>query len=724
MHAHAVPSETQPLLARKAERNVLTTRRTLGVFAAAACGVLGIAALQRGRLGAQLGAKHESPDEALKVQSEALMASHDEGLALMGDLPVRPFVEYDAMGRLGASSYQQCVGPNAKPVDYQATEVDAVRKDLVFEPSTSENRQTDLAVTEFGTSAEDVASIECKEPPAMIFSDVGACAEDGACDDECRMPVPENCVPGAKDFGSCTPTVSSVCSSLSDTFTKCNSASSKVKEDKKSYNNVDPGLSPCAGKPKNDAAAAQQAYKTALNSWADALNDATEVCTVGHGLWMYNTELYDTHHQAMVEISEDLQELCSQDDKFDFDAAIAEAKKSSVPTVRRRHLVWLQELCAPTIASLEDITDSLKVVTPELQCFAESCQSKIAAEANAFDTLKQAHGAYKTAFKTYKDEAEAFNAVVDDKVGKKEAILAALEIFQSDRKINAPIFERDLTNFMRFDKGADQGHCGLTECQVKSVCHSQIEKDFASFIKSDTCEAVPVSLDKLCAPPPPAPLSPSPPGAPPVPATPPAITRTRVGEFVGDNWNSLRNAVRQCGGRWKSDPKCAINTWDVSKMTSLAHIFSWNTEFNEYIGDWDVSNVRDFTNTFSNAHKFNQDISKWDMSSAKILVNMFHKAYAFVGEGVGNWDVSNVEDPRGVFSVTSFNQPLDKWDVRSMKDMNEMFIANKAFNQDLNSWDVSGVNNFGRIFVAADAMQKSNIESWYSQNAKAKYIKI
>ena len=526
MHAYAVPSESQPLLARKVERNVFTTRRTLGVVAAAACGVLGIAALQRARPGVPLplGSRYERPDAALNEESAALMASHEVGLATMANLQVRPFLEYDAAGRLGASSYEQCVGPNSKPVDYQVTDVDAVREDLVFEPTTSENRQSSLAVTEFGKSAEDVASIECKEPPAMNFSDILACAEEGACDDECLMPVPGNCEPGAKDFGSCTPTVSSVCSSLTDTFTKCNTASTKVKEDKKAYNKLDPGSSPCAGQAKTDADNAQQNYKTALNDWATALNDATEVCAVGHGLWMYNTEMHDKHHQAMVEISEDLQELCSQDDKFDFDAAIAEAKKSDVPTVRRRHLVWLQELCEPTITALEEITDTLKVVTPELQCFAESCQSKIDAEADAFDKLKKAHQTYATAFNTYKTKADNFNTVIDEKIGKKDAILSALEIFQSDRKTDAPIFQRDLTNFERFDKGADKGHCGLTECQVKSVCHSQMEKDFASFIKSDTCEAIPVSLDRVCAPPPPAP----PPPAPPPPAPPPLKKCTRT----------------------------------------------------------------------------------------------------------------------------------------------------------------------------------------------------
>ena len=49
MPAFRVPSEKQPLLARKTEKRVFaTTRSTLGVVAAAACGVVGLAALQRG----------------------------------------------------------------------------------------------------------------------------------------------------------------------------------------------------------------------------------------------------------------------------------------------------------------------------------------------------------------------------------------------------------------------------------------------------------------------------------------------------------------------------------------------------------------------------------------------------------------------------------------------------------------------------------------------------
>ena len=80
MPAFRVPSEKQPLLARKTEKRVFaTTRSTLGVVAAAACGVVGLAALHRGGHAVPfLGAKSASPDAAVRTQAEAIRAAYYE----------------------------------------------------------------------------------------------------------------------------------------------------------------------------------------------------------------------------------------------------------------------------------------------------------------------------------------------------------------------------------------------------------------------------------------------------------------------------------------------------------------------------------------------------------------------------------------------------------------------------------------------------------------------
>jgi len=505
MPALRVPSETQPLLARKTEKRVFaTSRSTLGVVTAAACGVVGLVALQRGGHAVPfLGAKPTSPDAALRTQAEAVRAAYYEGAAVSGDLQVRPFVQYGETGDLGSSGYEKCVGPDAKPSDeYKKTDAEAIRADLVFDPTTfREERATDASVVDFGTSFEDVENVSCLDAPATLFKDVKECASHtgGDCNDDCGMDVPHDCEPGVKDFGSCSPTVNSICAHMKDTSATCNVVSNTVKQSKIQFNAINPGSSPCAGSVEATATSTQQAYKEAHNKWSDSINTAGDVCTVGHGLWMYNAEMYNTHYAAMKEITEDLSELCASDEEFDVESAIEDAKKSHVPTVRRRHLTWWRkDLCEPTINALESITGTLDIVTPELQCYADTCQKAIAAEATAFAELKSAHGAYKTAIGDYKDRAKTFNTAVTNKMDLKASTLSALEGFKTVKQNEGPIFQRDLAAFKRYDDGSDQGRCGLTSCQLHSVCKHQIKDHFADFVNKDTCKAVPVSADTIC----------------------------------------------------------------------------------------------------------------------------------------------------------------------------------------------------------------------------------
>ena len=167
--------------------------------------------------------------------------------------------------------------------------------------------------------------------------------------------------------------------------------------------------------------------------------------------------------------------------------------------MRRRHLTWWRkDLCEPTINALESITGTLDIVTPELQCYADTCQKAIAAEATAFAELKSAHSAYKTAIGDYKDRAKTYNTAAANKKALKESTLSALEGFKSLKQTEGPIFQRDLAAFNRYDDGSDQGRCGLTSCQLHSVCKHQIKDHFADFVNKDTCKAVPVSADTIC----------------------------------------------------------------------------------------------------------------------------------------------------------------------------------------------------------------------------------
>src|SRR5690625_5060426 len=72
---------------------------------------------------------------------------------------------------------------------------------------------------------------------------------------------------------------------------------------------------------------------------------------------------------------------------------------------------------------------------------------------------------------------------------------------------------------------------------------------------------------------------------------------------------------------------------------------------------------------------------------------------------INNWDVSNVENMSGMFSVwhredNPFNQEIGEWDVSSVTNMSLMFNGS-VFNQDISNWDVSMLRIWLPCFLAS-----------------------
>lgn len=153
---------------------------------------------------------------------------------------------------LSASEYQSCVAPNSAPKKgYSKTDIEAIREDLVFATKLfTKERNMAQPVTDFANSAATVASIECKAPPALKFIDTKTCAKDhGICDNNCYMPVRENCAEGKKNFGSRSHTVESVCDSINDVSDGCNKIRQDINADRAKYTAMDTGASPCRDAP-------------------------------------------------------------------------------------------------------------------------------------------------------------------------------------------------------------------------------------------------------------------------------------------------------------------------------------------------------------------------------------------------------------------------------------------------------------------------------------------
>ena len=154
-----------------------------------------------------------------------------------------------------------------------------------------------------------------------------------------------------------------------------------------------------------------------------------------------------------------------------------------------------------------------------------------------------------------------------------------------------------------------------------------------------------------------------------------------------------------------------ISSWDVSSVTDMAGMFAGADSFNQDISSWDVSSVTDMAGMFAGASSFNQDISSWDVSQVTDMTQMFVRTSSF-NQDISSWDVSQVTDMTQMFwSAGSFNQPLDTWDVSSVTDMAGMFYNAGSFNQDISSWDVSSVPDMTRMFSDADSFNQP-LNSW------------
>ena len=172
------------------------------------------------------------------------------------------------------------------------------------------------------------------------------------------------------------------------------------------------------------------------------------------------------------------------------------------------------------------------------------------------------------------------------------------------------------------------------------------------------------------------------------------------------------------------DESVYLGDIDTSKITDMSKLFIGNDkmmyfiEFDKSSRDfsgielWDVSNVEDMRGMFSNTD-FNQDISSWDVSNVTNMSCMF--CGSTFNQDISSWDVSNVTYMSDMFSGSSFNQDISSWDVSNVTNMSWMF-ANSSFNQDISSWDVSNVTDMSNMFSRSYFNQ--DISSWDVSNVE------
>ncbi|QWX83192.1 BspA family leucine-rich repeat surface protein [Cellulophaga sp. HaHaR_3_176] len=155
---------------------------------------------------------------------------------------------------------------------------------------------------------------------------------------------------------------------------------------------------------------------------------------------------------------------------------------------------------------------------------------------------------------------------------------------------------------------------------------------------------------------------------------------------------SLKNMFREC-----KSFNGIVNSWDVSTITDMSGLFASASAFNRPLNDWITNAVTDMSSLFERT-RFNEPLNRWNTDAVTNMANMFNSATAF-NQDIENWNVANVTNMQGMFAIAlTYNRPLEDWNVANVTDMNLMFFRAREFNQPLGRWDVGNVTNMSRMF--------------------------
>ncbi|WP_405412602.1 BspA family leucine-rich repeat surface protein [Maribacter sp. Asnod1-A12] len=152
-----------------------------------------------------------------------------------------------------------------------------------------------------------------------------------------------------------------------------------------------------------------------------------------------------------------------------------------------------------------------------------------------------------------------------------------------------------------------------------------------------------------------------------------------------------------------------INDWDISNITDLSGLFYGCNIFNRPLDLWTTNAVTDMSETFAGARDFNEPLDNWNTANVTTMYRMFYGASDF-NQNINNWIVDNVTNMSGTFySTGSFNEPLNNWNVSKVTFMSSMFDGS-GFNQPIDNWNVSNVTNMYAMF--RHAVYNHPLDSW------------
>jgi len=167
-----------------------------------------------------------------------------------------------------------------------------------------------------------------------------------------------------------------------------------------------------------------------------------------------------------------------------------------------------------------------------------------------------------------------------------------------------------------------------------------------------------------------------------------------INQWGDIQWSSMEYAFVAC----KNLQILANDAPDLSRVTSLLHMFSGVENINSSLSTWDFSTITNMSYMFFNSLTFNQDIGFWDTNNVTNMAGMFYKAEVF-NQDISSWDTSNVTNMRSMFNnALTFNQDISSWDISKVTNIFSMFNEASSFDQDLSGWDFTSISNLFETF--------------------------
>lgn len=183
-------------------------------------------------------------------------------------------------------------------------------------------------------------------------------------------------------------------------------------------------------------------------------------------------------------------------------------------------------------------------------------------------------------------------------------------------------------------------------------------------------------------------------------------------KYFPESRSELRNLIKE---RVKNEGNDVdLNDIDTSKITIMESLFFSEAleDFNGDISKWNVSKVTSMNHMFCGCKNFNCDLSEWDVSKVKNMRSMFYECYSFEGIGLENWNVSNLEIIEGAFGdcIKLTGKELENWDVSNVKYAMDAFNGCRNLSCNLDNWNMNNCKEMDDMFYGCKNM---NIPKWY-----------